>query len=194
MTPPKRKLASAKPSDKKRRSPDSEPNADLIATPSINKRQKRSAPKQKPGQVAQKAPKKGTAGNTTVKPKGKLAATTQPKLNEITEESNHNPKSTTKEEQSATTASISGEAVTQSSPPATPARSLQPDTPVDPPTSGRPQRTRKAPERFAELKEPARPKYTPRSVRSKRIWEPNYLLTDSRSRLVRADVIVSILL
>ncbi|KAH7117952.1 Asx homology domain-containing protein [Dendryphion nanum] len=60
-------------------------------------------------------------------------------------------------------------------------------TPPSPPVSTRPSRTRKAPERFTDIKEAPKPTPAPRVTASK-VFDPTFITTSSTSRLVKADV------
>lgn len=59
--------------------------------------------------------------------------------------------------------------------------------PSSPRTSTRPTRSRKAPERFTDMKEPPKKPAAPRKTASK-VFDPVYITTNSTSRLGKADI------
>lgn len=73
------------------------------------------------------------------------------------------------------------------------------NTPAQKPTaappllpSSRPSRTRKAPERFEDLEEKTTSKALPAKKGASKVFDPVYITTNSSSRLVKADVYVSL--
>ena len=58
--------------------------------------------------------------------------------------------------------------------------------------SSRPSRNRKAPERFEEFEEKPTPKAAPTKKGSSKVFDPIYITTNSSSRLVKADIYVSL--
>lgn len=61
-----------------------------------------------------------------------------------------------------------------------------------PPTRSRPSRNRKAPERFEDLEEKTTPKAHPTKKGSSKVFDPVFITTNSTSRLVKADIYVSV--
>jgi hypothetical protein len=61
-----------------------------------------------------------------------------------------------------------------------------------PPPSSRPSRNRKAPERFEDLEEKPTPKSLSNKKGPSKVFDPIYITTNSSSRLVKADVYVSL--
>lgn len=58
--------------------------------------------------------------------------------------------------------------------------------------SSRPSRNRKAPERFEEFEEKPTPKAVPTKKGPSKVFDPVYITTNSSSRLVKADIYVSL--
>ena len=58
--------------------------------------------------------------------------------------------------------------------------------------SSRPSRNRKAPERFEEFEEKSTPKAVPTKKGPSKVFDPVYITTNSSSRLVKADIYVSL--
>jgi hypothetical protein len=61
-----------------------------------------------------------------------------------------------------------------------------------PPPCTRPSRNRKAPERFEDLQEIPTPKALPTKKGPSKVFDPVYITTNSSSRLVKADIYVSL--